>query len=129
MYLRGPDAQLTDLDGSSKIDCVPAQGVSAAPWLANLNGNSWTSRLTLEDAVFENTPPLAWKQHKTKKQRGDLGRYPQQHPESRLSPRKSSQFDASVAMTKGCQIQQQKATSSKEVSKARALWRARKVTM
>ena len=56
-----------NLVGSSKIDCVPAQGVLAAPWLADLNRNSWTSRLALVDAVFENTSPLAWKQHKTEK--------------------------------------------------------------
>ena len=48
-----------NLDRSSKIDCVPSQGVSVAPWLADLNGNSWMSRLAPEDAVFEITPPLA----------------------------------------------------------------------
>ena len=52
---------LLNLDRSSKIDCVPAQGVSAAPWLADLNGNIWTSCLAQEDVVFENTRPLAWK--------------------------------------------------------------------
>ena len=29
--------------------------------------NRWTSRLALEDAVFENTLPLAWKHHKAEK--------------------------------------------------------------
>ena len=113
---------------SSKIDCLPAQGVSAAPWPADLNGNSWTSCLAPEDAVFENTLSLAWKQHKTEKQRSNVRRCPQQHPESWLSSRKSFLFEASMAMIKDRQTQQQKAATSKEVSETRALWRAGNMT-
>ena len=93
-----------------------------SPWLTDLNGNSWMSRLVLKDTVFENTPSLAWKQHKTEKQRSDLRCCPQQHPESRLPPRKSFPVEASMAMTKDRQSQQQKTATSKEVSKAEALW-------
>ena len=117
-----------NLAGSSKVDCVLAQGVSATLWLADLNGNSWASCLALKYAVFENTPPLAWKQNKTEQQRSDLRRCPQQHPEPRLSPRKPFPFEALAARTEDRQTQQRKATTSKEVSEARALWRAGKVT-
>ena len=83
--------------------------------------NRWTSRLALEDAVFENTLPLAWKHHKAEKQRSDLRSCSQQHPESRLSPKKPFPFEALMAMTKDRQIQQGKATTNKEVSETRAL--------
>ena len=110
-----------NLNKTSKTDCVPARGVSVAPWLADLNGNSWTSRLAQEDVVFENTRPLAWKQDKMEKQRSNLRRCPQQHPESRLLPRKSFLCGTSMAMTKERQTQQQKMTTRKEVIEARAL--------
>ena len=73
---KGQTPSSPNLAGSSKVDHVLAQGVSAVPWLADLNGNSWASCLTPKDAVFENTPSLAWKQHKAEKQRSDLRRFP-----------------------------------------------------
>ena len=115
---------LLNLPKSSNVDCVLAQEVSVAPWPADLNGNIWATRLALKDAVFENTPPLAWKQHKTEQQRSDLRRCPQHHPEPRLLPRKSFPFEALTARTEDRQTQQRKAITSKEVSEARALWRA-----
>ena len=40
--------RLLNLDENSKIDCALAQGVSVAPWLVDLNGNSLASCLALQ---------------------------------------------------------------------------------
>ena len=82
----------------------------------------------IEGAVFEDTLPRARKQRQMAKPRSALRRHPQQHPESRPSPRKPFLFEASAAMTKDRQTQQQKAETRKEVSKAKALWRLGKVS-
>ena len=44
-----------NLSGSITIDCFPAQGGPATPWLANPEGNSWMDRLRPEEGVFEDS--------------------------------------------------------------------------
>ena len=84
--------------------------------------------IVLEGSVFEDALLRALKQRQTAKPRITLRRRPQQHPEPRSSSRKPFLFEASVAMTKDRKAQQQKAATRKEVSNAKAFWRAGKVS-
>ena len=73
----------------------------------------------LEEGVFEDALPCARKQRKTAKPRNAPGCRPHQHSESRPATRKT--------FLRRRRPRQRKAATRKEVSMARALWRAGKV--